>query len=365
MCAKTSVATSTRSPASTWTSARSSPSWRRVGLLDGTLLIVSGDNGGALFRGKGTLYDLGLRVPFVAHWPGHVPPSKHSAALTSGEDLAPTVLEAAGVAIPKDMTGKSFLDVLRGKNAGHRQYVFGQRGAHGSGLPGNSSAFDLGRCVISERYKLIYNALGHLPYHPVDFANDALWKELKELHASGQLPTQSSELYFKTPRPCSSCTTSRPTPTSCAIYTARERSTRGLSASTSKPCTNGWCCRETSCRCQSRRTRSRGRRKKGWASSVACLLATGCGRDKMAAPSLEDVAMTPEQVEARLIELIHRQPFVPFIVDMADGASVEVGHPRLAINATGAGFLGPDGALVDLDFKAVRAIRVSPKGAVA
>jgi len=79
----------------------------------------------------------------------------------------------------------------------------------------------------------------------------------------------------------------------------------------------------------------------------------------------EDVAMTPEQVEAKVIELIHRDPFAPFIVEMMNGMSVHVSHPRLAINGTGAGFIGPDGGLVDLDFRTVRAIRFSPTEAVA
>ena len=75
--------------------------------------------------------------------------------------------------------------------------------------------------------------------------------------------------------------------------------------------------------------------------------------------------MTPEQVEARVIELIHREPLVPFVVEMMNGALVEVIHPRLAINGAGAGFIGPDGGLVDLDFRTVRAIRFSPTEAVA
>jgi len=171
------------------------------GLLDNTLVIIGGDNGGALFRGKGTLYDLGLRVPFVVHWPDHVPAGKTSAAILSGEDLAPTMLEAAGIPVSKEMTGKSFLPLLKGKEAAQRKFVFAQRGAHGSGLPGNSAAFDLSRCAISERYKLIYNALGHLPYHPVDFAGDPMWKEVKSMHDAGKLPERLSKLYFTTPRP--------------------------------------------------------------------------------------------------------------------------------------------------------------------
>ena len=75
--------------------------------------------------------------------------------------------------------------------------------------------------------------------------------------------------------------------------------------------------------------------------------------------------MTPEQVEKRVIELIYREPFVPFVLEMTDGTTLEVPHPRLAINGGGAGFIGPEGGLVDFEFKAVRNIRVSPKEAVA
>ena len=67
--------------------------------------------------------------------------------------------------------------------------------------------------------------------------------------------------------------------------------------------------------------------------------------------------MTPEQVEEKIIQLIHREPFTPFVVEMTDGQSLTVPLPRLAINGGGAGFIGPDGGLVDLEFKKVRSIR--------
>ena len=72
----------------------------------------------------------------------------------------------------------------------------------------------------------------------------------------------------------------------------------------------------------------------------------------------EDLDMTPEQVEQKVIELIHREPFIPFVVEMTDGRSLEIPHPRLSINGGGAGFLGPDGGLVDFDFRSVRSIHV-------
>jgi hypothetical protein len=75
--------------------------------------------------------------------------------------------------------------------------------------------------------------------------------------------------------------------------------------------------------------------------------------------------MTPEQVEAKVIQLIHREPFVPFVVEMTDGQSLVIPHPRLAINGGGAGFIGPEGGIVDFEFKMVRAIRAYDAEAIA
>lgn len=66
--------------------------------------------------------------------------------------------------------------------------------------------------------------------------------------------------------------------------------------------------------------------------------------------------MTPEQVEAKVIQLIHREPFVPFVVELTDGQSLVIPHARLSINGGGAGFFGLDGGIVDFEFKTVRAI---------
>lgn len=75
--------------------------------------------------------------------------------------------------------------------------------------------------------------------------------------------------------------------------------------------------------------------------------------------------MTPQQVEDRIIELIHREPFQPFVVEMTNGETLEIPHPRLAIAGGGAVFFGPDGALVDFEFKTVSAIRILNAGAIA
>jgi N-sulfoglucosamine sulfohydrolase len=92
----------------------------RLGELDNTLIIVTSDNGMPFPRGKATVYDAGARMPLAIR-----PPSRGSnfAALRRGAvvdvfvthtDIAPTLLEAAGLNAPATMTGRSVLGLLRG-----------------------------------------------------------------------------------------------------------------------------------------------------------------------------------------------------------------------------------------------------------
>ncbi|MEI7851067.1 MAG: sulfatase [Kiritimatiellales bacterium] len=171
------------------------------GLASNTIVVFMGDNGASQFRGKGTLYEFGIHVPLIVRWPGKVKPGSSSAELISGEDIAPTFLEATGLPVPPEMTGKSFVKLLRGEPFAGRQFVFAERGAHGYDLPGNTADFDLSRVVVSKTHKLIYNALGELPYWPVDFAKLGLWKELVKMHEEGKLDPKSEKLYFSPTRP--------------------------------------------------------------------------------------------------------------------------------------------------------------------
>lgn len=67
--------------------------------------------------------------------------------------------------------------------------------------------------------------------------------------------------------------------------------------------------------------------------------------------------MTTKQVEEKLTELVHREPFVPFVVELVDGTSLTVPHPP-AFDDSGAGFIDSSGALADFWFKNVRTIRL-------
>src|SRR5690606_41244673 len=140
-----------------WSSDVCSSDLKQRGLLENTLLIFMGDNGAALLRGKGTLYQTGLHVPLLVRWDGRIKAGLVSDALLSGEDLTPTILELAGLPPHEHMSGTSFSALLAGKHQGANEFVYAQRGAHADMLPRSTVAFDLSRCVIGTRYKLIYN----------------------------------------------------------------------------------------------------------------------------------------------------------------------------------------------------------------
>jgi N-sulfoglucosamine sulfohydrolase len=170
-------------------------------LAANTIVVFVGDNGGALLRGKGTLYELGVRVPLIVRWPGVTKANAVMRHLVSGEDLAPTLLEAAGLPVPPEMTGRSFLAALRGGAYEPRRYVFTERGAHGDLLPVGSAEFDLSRSIVSATHKLIYNATWQLPYVPVDFMGQPFWTDIKERARWGTLAPTFERLLLAPSRP--------------------------------------------------------------------------------------------------------------------------------------------------------------------
>jgi N-sulfoglucosamine sulfohydrolase len=177
---------------------------KKRGLMDSTLIVFCGDNGMAMPHGKGSLYDPGSNVPFLVRWPGVVKPGGDSRALISAEDLAPTLLAAAGLAAGPKMSGVSFLPLLKGEAHTPRKHLFVERGPHGSApvtVNMTNGGYDLGRAVRSDRFKFIYNCTPWIPYSPVDSAGGAAWKQMQEANAAGKLPPGMSATYFKTPRP--------------------------------------------------------------------------------------------------------------------------------------------------------------------
>jgi arylsulfatase A-like enzyme len=79
------------------------------GYLDGTQLDKSGHKCNGVLRGsKGTAYEGGTRIPFIARWPGRVPAGAISKELICSVDLLATVAAITGKALPEDAGPDSF-----------------------------------------------------------------------------------------------------------------------------------------------------------------------------------------------------------------------------------------------------------------
>ncbi len=89
------------------------------GLADNTLVIYTSDQGFYLgdkgMYDKRFMYEQSLRTPFVARWPGVIRPGSVETAMTLNIDIAPTFLEIAGISVPSDIQGRSFLPLLQGQ----------------------------------------------------------------------------------------------------------------------------------------------------------------------------------------------------------------------------------------------------------
>jgi len=106
-----------------------------LGLADDTLVVFSSDNGpediqcrnashsgvgspGPLRGRKRSLYEGGVRMPFIARWPSHVPAGRaDKTSVVAAVDFLPTVCKLAGVDLPKGYQpdGEDVSDILAGK----------------------------------------------------------------------------------------------------------------------------------------------------------------------------------------------------------------------------------------------------------
>lgn len=114
--------------------------------LDNTLIVFFSDNGGsgngnnAPLRGrKSTMWEGGLRVPFIASWPGHLPEGKVNDRFLTSLEIFPTLLAAAGAKKPANIVldGFDLTQVLAGEQTSPREEMFWQRRADKAARVGN------------------------------------------------------------------------------------------------------------------------------------------------------------------------------------------------------------------------------------
>lgn len=176
-----------------------------AGLSENTIVFYFADHGPGLPRFKRSACNSGLHVPLIVYFPDkwkHLAPRDYepggvSDELVSFVDLAPTVLQLAGVKLPEHFQGQPFAGSTI--PAPH-PFVFGQRGRM-------DCRYDLVRSCTDGRFVFVKNFAPHLPhgqYVHYMFKNDTarVWRELflaGELNVVQkrfwQSPRESEELY--------------------------------------------------------------------------------------------------------------------------------------------------------------------------
>lgn len=88
------------------------------GLLDNTIIIVTADQGMAFPHIKGQVYDEACKVLFAVYWKDNIKGGRIITDFIQFPDVAPTIMELAGLKPHAQMTGKSFVNILKSKKTG-------------------------------------------------------------------------------------------------------------------------------------------------------------------------------------------------------------------------------------------------------
>ncbi|TLX75769.1 T9SS type A sorting domain-containing protein [Labilibacter sediminis] len=134
-----------------------------LNLSDNTLIFFVSDNGGKYednysynypYRGeKGTLYEGGIRLPFLMKWPGHITPNTEYAKAVSALDIVPTALSAAGedLSTYEAFDGVDLIPYITGSNTNvPHDYMYWKL---------NSTKW----AIRDAQYKLVYSGEGDQP----------------------------------------------------------------------------------------------------------------------------------------------------------------------------------------------------------
>jgi arylsulfatase len=141
---------------------------RDTGQLENTIIVYMSDHGellgdhGLILKGC-RFFDGLVRVPLIFSWPGRFSAGVASEALVETIDVAPTLLDAAGLPVPEPMQGRSLMPILTGQAHPHRHKPH----------------------IVSE----YYDAIGGLPDHThASMVFDGRWKSVVyHGHAIGEL----------------------------------------------------------------------------------------------------------------------------------------------------------------------------------
>ncbi len=164
----------------------------KQGVLDRTFVVYLSDNGMPFPRAKATLYDSGIHTPLLLRYPPLVRPGSVQKGLVSVVDVAPTILELAGLK-QKNMQGRSMVAMLKDPQTAGREAIFAEANWH------DYEKFT--RAVRTDRLLLVRNYYWDKPlWNSVDSINSITWKGFQEMREAGKL-TPAQRFLLVEPRP--------------------------------------------------------------------------------------------------------------------------------------------------------------------
>jgi arylsulfatase A-like enzyme len=162
--------------------------------LDNTLILIMADNGRPFPASKTRVNDRGMKTPFIAFWANGI--GKKGAvceSLVSAIDIAPTLLELAGIKVPESVQGVSFSKLLKKPGKSFRNYVFAEHNWH------DYEAHE--RMVRSKDYLYILNSRPQFTnLGPADAVGSPSHSDLVRLRETGTITAKQAEI-FLAPRP--------------------------------------------------------------------------------------------------------------------------------------------------------------------
>lgn len=166
----------------------------KQGVLDNTVIIVMADNGRPFPRCKTRVYDSGMKTPFIVFWPeGIRSKGSQTASMISAIDIAPTILELAGIKPPDEYQGKSFVPVLKNPTAEIRTAIFSEHNWH------DYEAHE--RMMRTKDYLYVLNARPNLTNcGPADSKASPTQHALNQARDDGKLTPAQADV-FMSPRP--------------------------------------------------------------------------------------------------------------------------------------------------------------------
>lgn len=108
---------------------------KKSGKEENTLIVFISDHGMALPYAKSSVYENGVRTPWIMKWGNKIKPSVDKEHLVSAIDFMPTILDAVNIKQPKFMQGQSILPIVNGKKQADRDMVFVEFNENAGGTP--------------------------------------------------------------------------------------------------------------------------------------------------------------------------------------------------------------------------------------